>query len=61
MYEESKVMATIGTSLVQESTRDRIVRQKNSLLDRIKDIDRALKLLEKNPELEELQDLLRRI
>lgn len=48
-------------SPVQESQRERLTRTKQNLIDMIKDIDRALELLEKYPEIEELQDLLRRV
>jgi hypothetical protein len=55
------LMTEAALSPVQESTRMRLERTKQHLEDRIKDIDRAVELLGKNPEMEELQDLLRRI
>lgn len=52
---------TSALSVQEETTRLRFERQRKGLVSRIQDIDRVLALLEKNPELEELQDLLRRI
>lgn len=48
-------------SCVQESQRQRLVRLKQNLESRIQDINLALQLLDKNPEIEQLTDLLRRI
>lgn len=48
-------------SCVQESQRQRLTRLKQNLESRIQDIDLALSLLDKNPEIEQLTDLLRRI
>lgn len=45
----------------QESQRDRLIRLRQNLASRIEDIDLALALLTKNPEIEQLTDLLRRI
>ena len=46
---------------VQESNRERLEREKNELLSRIKDIDRALAIFTAHPEMEEITDLLRRL
>lgn len=53
----------VGMGLVscEESQRQKLERSKKHYLSRIQDIDRALALLKKYPEIEELQDLLRRI
>lgn len=45
----------------QESTKDRLQNLKKHLMDRVADIDQALTLLEKYPDIELLTDLLRRI
>lgn len=45
----------------EESQRQRLTRLKQNLEERIKDINLALQLLDKNPEIEQLTDLLRRI
>lgn len=58
-YPESK--GTLACSPVQESQRQRLEREKKHLTARITDIDRALDLLAKHPEMEELTDLLRRL
>ena len=51
----------VAVSSCEESQRQRLERQKKHLIDRVADIDRALALLEKYPDIEELTDLLRRI
>lgn len=62
MYNDSpKVEMGLACSPIQESQRQRLERERKYLSARIVDIDRALTLLEKNPEMEELTDLLRRI
>lgn len=48
-------------SPLQENQRHRLERIKMELMSRVQDIDRAIALLDKNPEIEELTDLLRRI
>lgn len=60
-YDSPKVESGLACSPVQESQRQRLERERKYLAARIVDIDRALTLLEKNPEMEELTDLLRRI
>ena len=46
---------------VQESKRDQLLRMKKSAESHIADINPALEILAKNPEIEELTDLLRRL
>jgi len=41
--------------------RDRLLREKQKLSERIADIDRALSLYDKNPDIEELTNLIGRI
>ncbi len=45
----------------EESQRSRLERNKKHHQDRIADIDRALALMDKNPDMEELHDILRRV
>ena len=52
---------SMSLSPVQETTRIRLERMKKDLESRIQDINLAIHLLEKNPEIEQLTDLLRRI
>jgi len=66
-WEENKMMnndlcqeVDMPRSPKQESTRDRLERTKKALLSHLEDINRALSLLEKYPEMEELTDLLKR-
>lgn len=54
-------LAECAKSPMQESNRERLERQKAFMVSQIADIDEALGLLEKYPEIEKLQDLLRRI
>lgn len=58
-YPVNKMPETL--SCVEESQRQRLTRLKQNLEERIKDINLALQLLDKNPEIEQLTDLLRRI
>lgn len=51
----------VSLSPVQESNRDRLLRIKKSVDSTSKDIERALEILNKYPEIEELNDILRRI
>jgi hypothetical protein len=44
-----------------ESTKERLEKQKRFFVDKIKDIDEALGLLNKYPDIEKLTDLLRKI
>lgn len=60
-YDSPKVEQSLACSPVQESQRQRLEREKKYLTSRIIDIDRALDLLAKHPEMEELTDLLRRL
>lgn len=60
MYED-RPKAEMALSPREESTRERMERTKQHLVGKIKEIDRILELLAKNPEMEELQDLLRKI
>ena len=53
--------ATLAESPMQESTKQRLEREKHYLQERIDDINEALALLEKYPDMERLTDLLRRI
>ncbi len=48
-------------SPVQESKRDYLVRLRQGLMSQIADIDRCLVIFEKNPEIEELTNILRRL
>lgn len=62
MFNDSpQVERGLACSPIQESQRQRLEREKKYLTSRIIDIDRALLLLEKHPEMEELTDLLRRL
>lgn len=62
MYDRiPEVNQGLAYSPVQESQRQRLERERKFLSTRIVDIDRALDLLEKHPEMEELTDLLRRL
>jgi len=58
-YATPEVSEAISTNM--ESTRARLMRQKKGLEDRLADVNHALDLLEKNPLLEEFQDVMRRI
>ncbi len=60
-YPINKLSPEVPTACDEETQRQRLGRLKKSLQDRIKDIDRALELLDKNPDMEELHDLLRRV
>lgn len=60
MRDELKVNA-LAECPVEETQRRRLERSKKHFQDRIADIDRALALLDKNPDIEELQDILRRV
>ena len=52
---------SMGLSTMEESTKQRLERQKKWNQEKIDDIDEALALLEKYPDMEKLTDLLRRI
>ncbi len=58
---KSSSLIGLASSPIQETQRQGLERTKKMFLDKIIDIDRALFLLEKYPEMEELQDLLLRI
>lgn len=58
---EAVETAGLALSTVQESTKQRLERTKKALLSHVSDIDEALSLLEKYPDMEKLTDLLRRI
>lgn len=59
-YSDSQ-LACVSLSPGQESNRDRLLRIKKSVDSTLKDIERALEILNKYPEIEELNDILRRI
>lgn len=60
-YEQEKYPVAETLTPVQMSTRDRLLRDKKHLEDRLADINKALQLLSENPVLEEFQDVMRRI
>lgn len=60
MYNDTP-KAEMSLATLEESTKDRLERQKKHLLLRVADIDEALMLLNKYPDMEKLTDLLRRI
>lgn len=51
----------LAYSPIQESKREQLERERTHLVSRIEDIDRALVLLAKHPDTEELLNLLRRL
>jgi hypothetical protein len=55
------IKSPVALSSNMESTRQRLMRIKADLEERLKDVNRGLELLEKNPVLEEFQDAMRRI
>lgn len=57
----NEAKSTMGLACIEETQRLRLERSKKHYQSQIADIDRALALLEKYPEIEELQDLLRRV
>lgn len=60
---ESSCASKAGLALgsVQETKRQYLERLKKDLLGRIEDIDRAIVLLDKNQDIEELLNLLQRV
>jgi len=60
MFDGNKALAESPLSPNQERTRDRLERSKKALEHHLADINRALELLDKHPELEEFQDVLKR-
>lgn len=55
------VKETFSLSYGHEPTKKKLERQKKHLQEKIDDINEALALLEKYPDMEKLTDLLRRI
>lgn len=60
-YEVEAKIPQNALSSNMESTRQRLMRQKKDLEERLADVNHALDLLEKNPILEEFQDVMRRV
>jgi hypothetical protein len=65
MYDNQEKYPTASIGLacspVQESKRDQLEREKTHLLSRVDDINRLLEIMSKNPDTEELINLLRRV
>lgn len=59
--ESSLLKNAVAVNCVQESTRQRLERQKKALESSLEDVNKALELLNKNPELEEFHEALRRV
>jgi hypothetical protein len=54
-------IGVVGGPLTRETTRQRLTRAKAEMERRIADIDKAVALLDKNPDTEELLNLLGRV
>ena len=61
MYSNSLIEASQAALPMQESVRDRLGRNLKGAESVVEDIKRAIELLDKYPEMEELTNLLRRV
>lgn len=52
---------SVALSTTHESTRDRLVRTKKAIEEHLADINAALDLLDRFPDMEKFQDIMRRI
>ncbi len=51
----------VGMDMPRETTRQRLERMKKNLEEQLNTLNRSLELLDKNPGLEELHEVLRRV
>lgn len=57
----NKGFAEQALSPMQAKTRDILVQRKKHLEEQLADVNKAIDLLDKHPELEEYQDVMRRV
>lgn len=61
MRDYPEVEKAVALSPMQESTRDRLLRVKKGLEEHLADVTQALDLLDRFPDMEKFQDIMRRV